>query len=55
MVAIRPAGKSGRKKPPKKRTQIKRKIVLKSSWTKLPVAGPGPKAKGARREKVQKR
>jgi len=55
MVAISSAGKRARKKPPGKRTQIKKKIGKKSAWTKLPVAGPGGKTKGARRENVQRK
>lgn len=55
MMAIGAASKQGHKKRPKKRTQIKKKIGRKSAWTKLPVAGPGGKAKGARRENVQRK
>ena len=54
-MAIGAASKQGRKKRPKKRTQIKKKIGRKSAWTKLPVAGPGDKAKGARRENAQRK
>jgi hypothetical protein len=50
MMAITPAGKKSAKRPSKKRTQIKRKIMRKSG-VKLPLAGPGKNAKNARRGK----
>jgi hypothetical protein len=50
MMLITPVGKKSSKRSSKKRTQIKRKIMRKSAWVKLPLAGPaGKKAKGARR------
>lgn len=55
MVAIGSASKKGRKRPPGKRTQIKKKIGQKSAWTKLPVAGPGGKAKGRKRKNAQRK
>lgn len=54
MAAIGSASKKSTRKPPGKRTQIKKKIGQKSAWTKLPVAGPGSKAKGRRRKTVQR-
>lgn len=55
MVAVGSASKTRRKKPPGKRTQIKKKIGQKSAWTKLPVAGPGTEAKPRQRKKVQRK